>query len=44
VTGLGVPAGTPPAERGAMRLFDSLWEPLAVTILGLVLLVASFCR
>jgi len=25
-----------------MRLFDSLWEPLAVTVVGLVLLVASF--
>jgi hypothetical protein len=26
----------------AMRLFDLLWEPLAVTVTGVVLLIASF--
>ena len=28
-------------EVAAMRLFDSLWEPLAVTVLGIVLFAAS---
>jgi len=25
-----------------MNLYDELWEPLAVTVLGLFLLIASF--
>jgi hypothetical protein len=28
-------------NAAAMRLFDTLWEPLAVTLIGIVLFAAS---
>jgi hypothetical protein len=28
-------------NAGRMRLFDTLWEPLAVTVLGIVLFAGS---
>jgi hypothetical protein len=38
----GLRRARPLLNEAAMRLFDSLWEPLAVTVLGVVLFVASF--
>jgi hypothetical protein len=29
-------------DGAGMRLFDALWEPLAVTVAAIVLLAASF--
>lgn len=37
-----IPAARPVLKARRMHLYDTLWEPLAVTFLGALLLIVSF--